>query len=446
MEAGGFSDDDLERMLSLNPDCDPTSLSLTPVEGYLLSRVDGHTTWRLLREIGGLPPEETDLCIEGWLAQGLLQLGDRAKPQSPPRAVAAHRSEPPARPVGSDPIDELALDPALDLSLEVQRRILEFESRLDLPYHEILGVALDADGRTMKRAYLDLSKEFHPDRYFRREIGEFVDRLNRIFKGVLEAYELLSDPATRAEVQQNLVSSPRAESQASEPDRDQPTQEEKGASAADGTASTAKPPLTPIERLRQRMPFKIPESALAERRQKAAQLFEAARQSQDRGRFKEAASNIRLAIAFDPRNAEIKRVFAEIQAGCAESKIEELIRDSDSSGVVSQQRKTLELCEEVLLYRPHNPEVNDRAARMAADLNDFAKAGEYAERAVEHSPGMAKYHTTLGRIYRQLGNKGHAVRELEKALELDPHDEEAMKLLDLVKRRPSSAMGQGGMS
>jgi curved DNA-binding protein CbpA len=445
MEAGEFSDDDLERMLSLNPDCDPTSLSLTPVEGYLLSRIDGHTTWRLLREIGGLPPEEADLCIEGWLAQGLLRLGDRAKPQPSPRAVAAHQFEPPARPVGSDPIDESALDPALDLSLEVQRRILEFESRLDLPYHEILGVAPDADGRTMKRAYLDLSKEFHPDRYFRREIGEFADRLNRIFKGVLEAYELLSDPATRAEVQQNLVSSPRVESQALDRDRGEPT-EQKGAPAADGTASTTKPPLTPIERLRQRMPFKIPESALAERRQKAAQFFDAARRSQDRGCFKGAASSIRLAVAFDPFNAEYKRAFAEIQAGCAESKIEELIQNSDSSGVVSQQKKTLELCEEILLYRPHNPEVNDRAARMAAELNDFTKAREYAERAVEHSPDMAKYHTTLGRIYRQLNNKGYAVRELEKSLELDPHDEEAMKLLDLVKRRPSNATGQGGMS
>jgi curved DNA-binding protein CbpA len=445
MEAGEFSDDDFERMLSLSPDCDPTSLSLTPVEGYLLSRIDGHTSWRLLREIGGLPPEKTDLCIEGWLAQGLLRLGDQARPQSPPRAVAAQRSEPPAKPVDSDSIDESALDPALDLSLEVQRRILEFESRLDLPYHEILGVAPDADGRTLKRAYLDLAKKFHPDRYFRREIGEFVGRLNRIFKGVIEAYELLSDPATRAEVQKNLVSSARVESQASERDREQPTQETVSP-AADGTGSTTKPPLTPIERLRQRMRFKIPESVLAERRQKAAQFFEAARRSRDRGRFKEAASSIRLAIAFDPLDAEIKRVFAEIQAGCAESKIEELIRNSDSSGVASQQRKTLELCEEILLYRPHNPEVNDRAARMAAELNDLAKAREYAERAVEHSPDMGKYHTTLGRIYRQLGDKGHAMRELEKALELDPYDEEAMKLLDLVKRRPSRATGQGGMS
>ena len=46
---------------------------------------------------------------------------------------------------------------------------------------------------------------FHPDRYFRKEIGAYGARLDAIFKKVLEAYELLSDPATRAEVQKAEV-------------------------------------------------------------------------------------------------------------------------------------------------------------------------------------------------------------------------------------------------
>ena len=38
------------------------------------------------------------------------------------------------------------------------------------------------------------SKEFHPDRYFRKQIGPYTRRLERIFKKVLEAHEILSDP------------------------------------------------------------------------------------------------------------------------------------------------------------------------------------------------------------------------------------------------------------
>ena len=60
-----------EAILRLATDCDYTAHRLSPGEGYLLSRVDGYTPWRLLREIGGLPAEEVDLCLENWLAQGI---------------------------------------------------------------------------------------------------------------------------------------------------------------------------------------------------------------------------------------------------------------------------------------------------------------------------------------------------------------------------------------
>lgn len=440
MDVGEVSEDDLERTLSLASSCDPTALSLSPAEGYLLSRIDGHTTWRLLRDIGGLPPEEVDICLESWLDQGVVRLGERAPSRVPPRPPREQKPKPAENSGGPQAPGELALDATLDLDLETQRRILEFEANLGRPYHEILGVPRDCDTREIKRAYFKLSKEFHPDRYFRRQIGDFAGRLDRIFKAVLEAYELLSDPTTRSEVQRNLTSSSTAPAM----DGGQSGQGVGGRESATG-ASVPKPPLTPIERLRQRMPFRIPEAALSERRHKAAQFFNAAKQSERQRRFKEAASSIRLAIAFDPFNLEYKRRFAEIQAACAEEAIEELIQNSDSVGIVSQQKKTLELCENVLLYKPHDPEVNDRAARMALELNDTERAREYAERAVEHSPDVARYHTTLGRIYKQLGNKGHALSELEKALELDPGDEEAVKLLGLTKRRPRQAAGHGGL-
>jgi len=439
MEAGEVSEDDLERTLSFASSCDPTSLSLTPAEGYLLSRIDGHTTWRLLRDIGGLPPEDVDICLESWLGQGVVCLGEPVRPRKPPRKLRAQKPGPASRSKTPRTIDEAALDAALDLDLEVQRRILEFELRLELPYHEILGVAADADVRAIKRAYFGLSKEFHPDRYFRREIGGFNERLDRIFRTVLEAYELLSDPTTRSEVQKNLAS---CSAPADPPAVDSGETEQASEPSVD--TSEPKPPLTPIERLRQRMPFRIPEAALAERRQKAAQFFETARQAERRGQLKEAASSARLAIAFDPFNLEYKRAFSEIQIACAEGAIEELVQNSDSVGIVNQQKKTLELCEEVLLYKPHDPEVNHRVARMAAELNDWEKAREHAERAVERSPDVARYHTTMGRIFRQLGAKGHALRELEKSIELDPGDEEAMKLLALMKRRSPRAAGHGG--
>ena len=99
----------------------------------------------------------------------------------------------------ANPSPEALIDSSLELAVETQKNILEFETQLARPYHEILGVAVDADVKAIKKAYFALSKQFHPDRYFRRNLGPFAEKLERCFKKILEAYELLSDPATRAE-------------------------------------------------------------------------------------------------------------------------------------------------------------------------------------------------------------------------------------------------------
>ena len=51
-------------------------------------------------------------------------------------------------------------------------------------YYEILGVAKDADERTIKKAYHKLAKQYHPDRNPDNKEAE------EIFKSVNKAYEV----------------------------------------------------------------------------------------------------------------------------------------------------------------------------------------------------------------------------------------------------------------
>lgn len=432
-------DEDFGRVLRLAADCDPASLRIDPAEGFLLSRIDGRTTWGVLREMGGLPPEEVDLVLEGWLARGLVEIDEektaseserRARRRTaPPRAAAAPRDEIPSE------LDESALDEGLDLDVAVQRRILEFELSLRQPYHELLGVAADADARSIKRAYFRLSKEFHPDRYFRRRIGSYAGRLDRIFKKVTEAYELLSDPMARAEVERSMQAAPPAPPSAAAPP---PTPD------AGAAAGAPKPPPSRLERLRQRMPFRIPEKVLAERRRKAAQFFDSARVSERAGRLAEAVASVRLAIAFDPFEEEYKRAFGGIQARAAEERARRLLDETDRLEA-SQLKEALRLLEDVLLYRPHDPQVNDRAAVVALRLEDLEKAAEYNQRAVEHSPDVAEYHVTRARVLRARNERPQAAKALERALELDPQHLEARKMLvSLRKSFLGARAGAGG--
>lgn len=393
----------------LAPGCDPRRLSLSPQEGYLLSRIDGRTPWDLLREIGGLPPDEVDRCLSRWLEQGVVQVGEgdatagSGAAPDPPQASAA-----PARAAELRP----EVDPDLEISVELQQRILGFEARLERPYHEILGVPRDAPVRDVKKAYFELSKVFHPDRYFRRRTGPFGERLERIFKKVLEAYEMLSDPSVRAEVERSLRGTPP------------------------GAGTT----------LARRALFGPRARELARRRARSKSFFEAGMSAFARERWLEAAGNVRLAIAFDPLNESMRERFIEVQRRAYEERAAQLLKEAGAAFDLRHFEEALGLYEEALHFRPHDTMANHRAAILSWKIGgDLRKAKEYATTACEVEPENGSHHRVLGQVYKEAGLRANARRELKTALRLDGSDAEARAELKSL-RRVLGALGTGRRS
>lgn len=399
-----------ERIPRIAPGWDPTSCALTPAEGFLLSRIDGQTSWADLRQIGGIAPEEIDRFLERWLKEGfiLVETGELSKTAPEPEPESQ-------QPAGASlPSEEI--DGALDISVELQQRILDFDASLDRSYHDLLGVDRSADTKEIKLAYFRLSKEYHPDRYFRREIGSYALRLDRIFKKVCEAYELLSDPTTRAEIERTMIET--------EPPMEGAYSGSGGATERIGPDPAKRPrrrgPQVPIrvrnlQRLRAR--FKVPKKALVERQFKARQFFDSARAASHEKRWLEAAASMRLAIAFDPSNPEYKTGFAEIQADVHRVRAEKLIEQAAGEA----QADALKLLEEALNYRPLDVQVNSRAAELCLELNELDRAREYAETLCEVEPDVAAHHVLLARTLRQQGLREKARGALDRAAELDPN-------------------------
>lgn len=382
--------------------CDPTSLSLSPEEGFLLSRIDGATPWSLLREIGGLPPERVDRSLERWLGEGILELEE-----APP----LHGSG-----AGSRDAD---LDPALELDLTVQRRILDFEECLDAGYHEILGVEPSAGPREIKRAYFRLSREFHPDRYFRRETGPFASRLQRIFRKLLEAHEMLSDPMARAEMEKSLA---------------------QNAGSASATAPSREPRVPPEQAQRRLKQVSAQAKQLLARKQKAKHYFETGMAAFHAERWLEAAASVRLAIAFDPANDAYRESFGEVQQRAHEERAKQLVREAEGALEVREYARAFQAFEEAVQFRPHDAELYARAARIAwLSGEDLHKAKDLACMACELEPDHVAYRRTLGQIYKAAGLEANARRELKRALELDPGDQETRSAWTDLRRGQGQA-------
>lgn len=84
------------------------------------------------------------------------------------------------------------------LTAEERRAIEDLSRRVETgDYYAILGVQKDCSPAELKRAYYDLSRRFHPDRFYRRDVDDWREELESVFTGINISFEVLSDDVQR---------------------------------------------------------------------------------------------------------------------------------------------------------------------------------------------------------------------------------------------------------
>ena len=203
--------------------------TLTLLEGYLLSRVDGTASARQVLQLVPLDPEETERSLLGLLLTGRVELRPAPEPRtrpeitapsapesvSPPEAPAPAEGPAPTAAAEARPAAEglPARDPVLDpQTLERRREVLEIFRSLPLKNHfQVLGVEPGCTDADVKRAYATLVKRFHPDTGRDPGLEDLHDVIEAIFIRVGEAWEVLGNANSRAsyEALSGVVHRPR---------------------------------------------------------------------------------------------------------------------------------------------------------------------------------------------------------------------------------------------
>ena len=84
---------------------------------------------------------------------------------------------------------EKAPDPAFLEKVEDTYKKLE-----DADFYSFLNVEKSASMESIKKAYYEAAKEFHPDKHLRLPSGAMKNKLNTIFSHLTEVYKVLSSP------------------------------------------------------------------------------------------------------------------------------------------------------------------------------------------------------------------------------------------------------------
>ena len=177
-------------------------MGLGPEEGFVLSRVDGMTRLGELLDLVPFEPERTvEILRKLWLA-GAIEIPGHAPPvivaSAPPSARSSAK-------IHAVPVAAASVPEGVELTLaQVQNIDAYFTMLRDCNAFELLGLSQGADKKDVKRAYFKLSKDFHPDRFYGKNLGPYRERLSQIFQALKSAFDLLSDDDRRAAYEESV--------------------------------------------------------------------------------------------------------------------------------------------------------------------------------------------------------------------------------------------------
>lgn len=484
--------------LVVDRNVDVRGLPLTPIDFFLFSRVEalgGETTVADVIAASGQPAANAEQSLARLVEFGLLVIGSAPAPASPrprpsatdnddlrkrardrkrellaaqmrvagaepgvarPRVHSPTPNEEPALPAPRDeqtsaeptvamrsiletiePVaeDDARLDPVVAVPVERQRRLLALRDRLrHIGHFEILGLTPVDDTRAIRRAYHVISREFHPDTYYGKDLGRYRAVLDDLFRRARSSYEFLLDAARR----KTLVDSHEAQVREERERRQQAELEARVAARAAQDEALAQAQAREreeqeqaerarAERDRQRQQ-RLRERALGERRKQAATHAEQAMREREIGRHGTAATLFRLAHEHDPQNPDYERLWRESLATARRQRAEASFNQGRSALEANRIHEAARFFAEAADADPTLRNLTEAAAAMA-DV-DPAQARSFAMTALEtlaqararelklDDRTVANVHQACAKAFLAVGQLATAREQAERAHQL----------------------------
>lgn len=302
-------------------------------------------------------------------------------------------------------------DLAEDVDLDPDRRkdVLFAEAKLQAWTHfEVLGLPWNAPVEAVRAAYVEKVKVFHPDRYPGQRLGSFRGRLERIFRRLTEARDVLTDPARReAYARANAPALERAAMEARRLEDEQ--------RAAERRARLAR------------------QNPLLARAGRIAELMKRGKEAMAAGHHAQAANDFLLVAGLDPANREAAELGAECRRRATGAKVQELLDKGAGAEAMGQWGSALGAYKAALEIDPAHLKAAILATRAAAQLGDGVAAHHLAEQALQAAPRNGAAHEAMGQALELLGRKADARRSYERAVELDPRLDSAKERLKKLR-------------
>ncbi len=163
-----------------------SNLHLNPIEGFVLSRIDGKLTLEEIKKIAFTDEETFYKTIFALDFLGLLDFGEEEKEETNRTNLSEDKTQ-------TKKAAEVKMEEQLENSDEFKNHIEQLYLELPtLNYYDLLLVDYDFTKEDLKLQYHRLIKKYHPDSH--PELKEIHHKLQAIVSKITEAYNTLKDP------------------------------------------------------------------------------------------------------------------------------------------------------------------------------------------------------------------------------------------------------------
>ena len=386
-------------VLELVPNVDVTRLPLSAHEGFVFSRVVGRTSLQDVMASTGLPEDVVLMAVEHLMSLGALR-------RSGPEAGAV-TDGPPER------LSELEASEPCDLTPALRLKVVQAEwHAINLRHYELLGIRRSFPHDELKGAFFERSKEFHPDTFFRKQLGSFKPRLERVFRQLKQSYELLSDPVRRSEY----------DAQRSHED----------------AAASAKPAPLPDymqdpRRQKEAEERRLRRNPLVQRVQRARRHLDRAKELFEQKQYTPAANELALAAAQDPQNAELRELQVKVLTKQREERLDKLVVRVTllTAGNEFDEPLLNQAVKDAVELEGESAQPYLRMARLILNKGMLKVARPVADRAARLAPDDPKVLALMADLYEAAGIHTLLVKTLERLMVVAPepkHEERLKKL------------------
>lgn len=310
-------------------------------------------------------------------------------------------------------------------------------------YYALLGVSRTAPVGHIRKAYYELSRRWHPDRFYRRDLGRYKERLESVFVAITRAYSTLADPAQRDSYDQenaDLLATTIPTASVVPPDDDGVPEEVQdpaiyevkfagrpaGSSAnpASLSASSVRTAESPLTRKR-RTPVpgieKVRQQIIAQHSKARAYHAEALAAARD-GNWVKAQSSIYLAMRFVATNAEYRKLYEEYSPKARTQLSQASIAAAETQEGYHNVKGAIQHYERACSFDPPMalPFFRLATLKQREEERDEKEILKLFRTAVEKEPTNVKYRLVLAQCFQEQGMAAAARREYQAILRQQP--------------------------